>query len=71
METEPMKKNSDKRNKQKDVEEKTNYIKCLVRDTKLSSFLEGNPSRNFQIFVFVYSDLFNRILSIRCFSLFC
>ena len=39
-----MKKSSDWRRKQKDVEEKTNYNKCLARDTKLSSFLGGNPS---------------------------
>ena len=47
METEPMKKNSDKRSKKKDAEEKTNYNKCLAMDTKLSSFFEGNLSRNF------------------------
>ena len=38
--------------KQKDAKEKTNYNKCLARDTKLSSFLGGNPSRNFQFFLF-------------------
>ena len=53
METEPMKKSSDYRSKQKDAEEKTNYSKCLARDTKLSSFLGGNPSRNFQFFCLV------------------
>ena len=40
--------NSTNEEKQKDAEEKTNYNKCLAMDTKLSSFLGGNPSRNFQ-----------------------
>ena len=45
-----MKKSSDQRIKQKDAKEKTNYSKCLAKDTKLSSFLGGNPSRNFNFF---------------------
>ena len=38
---------------EKDAKEKTNYNKCLTRDTKLSSFLGGNPSMNFQFFCLV------------------
>ena len=42
-----MKKRLDYRSKKKDAKEKTSYNKCLAKDTKLSSFLRGNPSWNF------------------------
>ena len=54
-----MKKSSDQRSKQKDAEDKTNYSKCLARDTKLSSFLGGNPSRNFHVFCFLFSLIYS------------
>ena len=39
------------KSKQRDAEKETIYNKCLAKDTKMSSFLGGNPSRNFYFLV--------------------